>query len=73
MKKKYSSPQICICGCKMERSLLASESHEPAWNPTDGTPDSTIPIIDEKDGNLGEAGSEITGAKGHNAWSKWDD
>lgn len=74
MKKKiYSAPQTIICECLIERSLLVTNSHEPAWNPSDENPDSTIPIVDEKDGNLGEAGSEISGAKGHNVWSKWDD
>lgn len=72
-KKKYSAPQTITCECLMERSLLAAESHEPAWNPEDDNPSSTIPIVDEKDGNLGEAGSEISGAKGHNAWSNWED
>lgn len=72
-RKNYMIPHINICKCLVERSLLAAESHESAWNPTDSTPSSTINIVEETDGNLGDEDSEISGAKGHNAWSNWED
>ncbi len=78
MKKEfYIKPSLSIHPMSYASPILAGStdtSQTPAWNPDDTNPQSpTIPVNSEKDNNLGGAGSELTGAKGHNTWSMWDD
>lgn len=72
MKKKiYINPTTSIQPLLYSEPILAAQSNtetEIDWN--DGT--TTIKVKQEEGDNLGGADSEISGAKGHNAWSGWD-
>lgn len=75
MKKKiYTSPRIYCIQLDGEDNLLdaSDPSRNKQWQPGgENTP--TINIIEEGGGNLGDPGSEISGAKGNKfSWDTWD-
>lgn len=72
-KRQYVSPHSELISLTMGGVLLvASPGTGKAWNPNDPDDSDITPIVDEKDGNLGEEGSEITGAKQNQGWQFWD-
>ena len=76
MKKKiYTSPRIYCIQLDGEDNLLLDAS-DPSRNKKEWTPEengSTINIIEEGDGNLGDPDSEISGAKSNKfSWDTWD-
>lgn len=72
-KKVYQQPHIHITQLTSSVSLLAGSGDEEVdWDPGTNTP---IKTTQEKDGNLGEADSEISGAKSNNdlgGWNFWE-
>ena len=72
-KQSYIAPEAICYRTKGEGCLLAG-SYKGAWTPADKNdqnPQPPIDIKDEKDGNLGDEGSEITGAKHNTSWGFW--
>lgn len=72
-KQAYTAPQTRCYLIKYDRNLLAGSRTQGAWTPDDTDPQPPIDIKDETGGNLGEEGSEITGAKANNQWSTWEE
>lgn len=72
-RRKYVSPSTKSFDLTTEEGFLAAASPgtQPSWNPDDNDKP-PIHIKDETDGNLGGAGSEITGAKQFQDWDVWD-
>ncbi|HBN46556.1 MAG TPA: hypothetical protein DD401_02685 [Prevotella sp.] len=75
-KQAYTAPQTRCYQVEYNRNLLAGSNTQGAWTPAgpdDPNPQPPIDIKDETGGNLGEEGSEISGAKGNNLWTTWEE
>lgn len=72
-RRKYVRPSTTTFDLTAEECFLAAASPDtqPSWTPNDKN-NPPIHIKDETDGNLGGAGSEITGAKQFQDWDVWD-
>ncbi len=73
-KKSYMTPAIRVQYIDLTTSILAGSNetqHDVDWNPR-GSQSTPTQVIEEGDGNLGDEGSEITGAKKNSSWSDWD-
>lgn len=73
-RQSYVRPSIKTFSFAAGESILAADSPDTTrnWNPNDKDNKDVFDIKDEKGGNLGGAGSEITGAKQNQAWNLWD-
>jgi len=75
-KKEYITPHTSMLFIGSIASLLGDSATAPTgveWDPTGNGTTPPLPVTPEKDGNLGAAGSELTGAKGHTAWDDWEE
>lgn len=73
-KQAYIAPQARCYQVEYDRNLLAGSNTQGAWTPADSddpNPQPPIDIKNETGGNLGEEGSEITGAKHNTSWGFW--
>ena len=67
------TPDIRVQYIDLTTSILAGSNetqHDVDWAPKGTT--TPTQVIEEGDGNLGDEGSEITGAKKNSSWSDWD-
>jgi len=73
-KKSYMTPGILVQHVNSDVAILAGSNetqHDVNWIPK-GSQSTPTEVIEEGDGNLGDEGSEITGAKKNISWSDWD-
>lgn len=73
-KKSYMAPDIKVQHINLECALLTDspETHNVEWTPKTSAGSIPTQVTEEGNGNLGDADSEITGAKGNSFWSDWD-